>query len=82
MEAGGGSGPNLNSETPLLGLWVKIRGSKFQKRHQSMEAAAYNSGGNVWRIRGQEVDLNHNSHGSGEMRGPTSYQRTITHDKK
>lgn len=28
MEAGGGSGPNLRSETPLLDLGVKIGGSK------------------------------------------------------
>lgn len=85
MEARGGSGPNLSSETILLGLRVKMRGSKVPKRHQSVEATACDSRENVWRrsrIRGQEADLNHNRHGSDEMRGSTSYQRSIAHGKR
>lgn len=64
-----------------------LRGSKWevQKRHKKLEAADCNSEKNVWRrsrIRGGEVDLNHNRHGSDEMRGSTSCQRSITHGKR
>lgn len=50
-----------------------------------METAACNSRENVWRrsrIRGQELDLNHNKHGSDEMRKSVSYQRSMTHGKR
>lgn len=53
--------------------------------YQRLEAADCNSGKKVWRrsrIRGEEVDLNHNKHGSDKMRESTSCQRRITHGKR
>jgi len=57
-----------------------VGGSKW---HKKLEAC--NTGTHIWRrsrIRGEEVDLNHNRHGSDEMRGSTSCQWSIAHGKR